>query len=388
MEYKGKSTKAIWGKRRDTQYGSSVYPVFPTTTFAVEKCDDYNRQTDYDDEFYMYHRYGNPTITNVEEKLAQLENAESAVMFGSGMAAVTTTLLTFLSQGDTVAAARAAYGGTYRFLRDIAARFGIKTVFLDNEQLADVDRHVPEAKVVIFESPVNPTTFCAPIEEIVQAAKRIGAISIMDNTFATSVNQSPLELGVDLVIYSATKYIGGHTDVMAGATVGPSKLVEQVYLTLRVLGGILNPLDAYLLDRSLKTYLLRVEAQNINGMKLAEFFEAEPNVQRVLYPGLTSHPQHELAKKQMRGFGSMMSIELADLDKGKQFCDQLQVALNATSLGGVETLVCIPVLTSHVGMNDEELASVGVTQGMVRLSIGLEDAEDLMADFQQSLAAL
>jgi cystathionine beta-lyase/cystathionine gamma-synthase len=381
---KGKSTRSIHG-RRDKQFGSSVYPIFPTTTFAVEKAEDYNRQSNYGDEFYMYHRYGNPTTRNVEEKLAKLENAEDAVLFGSGMAAITTALLTFLSSGDTIVVSRKVYGGTYRFLRDIAPRFGIKAVFLDNDHLSAVERYAPDAKVLYFETPVNPTTECVPIREMAAAAKRIGAVSMIDNTFASPINQNPVDLGVDLVIHSATKYIGGHTDVMAGAVIGAQSLIEKVYGTLKILGGIVNPLDAYLLDRSLKTLKVRVEAQNANAQKVAEFFESEPHVQRVLYPGLKSSPTHAVAQSQMHGFGAMLCIELADFEAAKRFCDHLQVALNATSLGGVETLVCIPVLTSHTNMSDAELDAAGVTRGMVRISIGLEDADDLIEDFKQAL---
>jgi cystathionine beta-lyase/cystathionine gamma-synthase len=383
----GKSTRAIHG-RRDTSYRGGVYPIYQTTTFAVERSEDYDRYIRGEEDFYIYSRYHNPTVRNVEEKLAKLENGEDALMFSSGMAAITSAILAFVQSGDLVAASRRLYGVTYRFLRDVAPKYGIRAVFLDDDDLYRVDQVAPNAKLVYFETPINPTSAVVSIPQVVAAAQQIGAISMMDNTFASPINQNPLDFGVDVVVHSATKYIGGHSDVMAGAVITSKALMKGVRDNLKMFGGCINPLDAYLLDRSLKTLKVRVEGQNANALKLAEFFCAERKVRRVYYPGLPSSPAYAIARQQMHGFGGMLCVELDSLDAAKSLCDSLQVALNATSLGGVETLVSIPVLSSHINMSDDELRAAGVAPGMVRISVGLEDADDLIADFQAALAAI
>lgn len=378
------ATQAVHG-RRDTSFRSANYPIYHSTTFAVARSADYasfGRSRD----VAIYTRYSNPTIRNVEEKLARLEQAEDGVLFASGMAAVTTTLLALLRAGDAMAASARLYGVTHRFLRDVAPRLGVDVRFLDDDELYDLEHYAPTAKLVYFETPVNPTSDCLDIGAVVAAAKRVGALTVMDNTFASPVNQNPLPLGVDLVLHSATKYLGGHSDLMAGAALGPAALIETVHRAMVVFGGCSNPHEAALLDRSLKTLAVRVAAHNQTAQALAEFFATEPKVRQVHYPGLPSSPVHEIARRQMRGFGGMLAIELADLDAASRFCDALEVALNATSLGSVETLVSIPVLTSHLHMSDDELRRAGVTPGTVRISAGLEDLDDLLADFQQALA--
>lgn len=384
---KGKATQAIHG-RRDLSFGSSVFPIYPSTTFAVTKSDDYAKQIVHDEEFYMYTRYANPTTRNVEEKLAQLENGENALLFASGMTAITTTLIACLKLGDKIVAPRSVYGGTYRFLRDLISKFGIRVAFVGAEELLHVDKYHPDARLVYFETPINPTTDCIDIAQVVQAAAKINALTMVDNTFASPINQNPISLGIDLVVHSATKYIGGHTDVMAGAVIGSHKLIEQIHQTLKVLGGIINPIDAYLLDRSLKTLKVRVLHQNESALALAQFFAQEPKVLRVFYPGLPSSQSYSIARSQMRGFGGMLCIELKTPEAAKSFCDRLQIALNATSLGGVESLVSIPALTSHFSMTVDELHSCGLSLGMVRISVGLEDVDDLIEDFKNALATL
>jgi cystathionine beta-lyase/cystathionine gamma-synthase len=380
------ATQAIHG-RRDSSFRSANYPIYNSTTFAVERSADY-AGFGHDRDLAVYTRHGNPTIRNVEEKLARLEQAEDGVLFASGMAAITTTLLVLLRAGDAVAAASRLYGATYRFLRDIAPGLGIDVHFLDVDELYDLEQYAPTVKVVYFETPVNPTSDCLDIRAVVAAARRVGALTVMDNTFASPINQNPLPLGVDLVVHSVTKYLAGHSDLMAGAVLGPAALIEPVYKAMTIFGGCSNPHEAALLDRSLKTLAVRVAAHNQTAQALAEFFAAQPQVRRVHYPGLPSSPVHEIARQQMRGFGGMLAIELADLDAASRFCDALEVALNATSLGSVETLVSIPVLTSHTNISDEELRRAGVTPGTIRISAGLEDVDDLLADFQQALGKL
>lgn len=384
---KGKSTQAIHG-RRDPAYLGGVYPIFQSTTFAVHESDDYYKQAADDEEFYLYTRISNPTIRNVEEKLARLENAEDGILFSSGMAAITSSILAFVRAGDTVVASPRLYGMAYRFLLNIATTLGICVKFLDDDDLYRLDEIAPEAKLVYFETPNNPIVECIDIARAVAAARKTQALVMVDNTFASPINQNPLDLGADIVVQSATKYIGGHSDVTAGAVTASKALIAPIRENRKAFGGCSNPLDAFLLDRSLKTLKVRVEAQNANTQKLAEFFADAPKVKQVFYPGLPSTAAYEIAQKQMRGYGGMLCIELADLDAAKTFCDSLEVGLNATSLGSVETLVSIPVLTSHINISDDDLRAARVTRGMVRISIGLEDVDDLLADFQQALARI
>ncbi len=383
-----KSTRAIHG-RKDKLYRGANFPIYASTTFGVEKSDDYDRYiAGDDDEFYLYTRYSNPTIRNVEEKLAALENAEDALLFSSGMAAITTTILAFMQEGDIIVAQRQLYGMAYRFLRDFVPRLGMETQFVDEDELYQLHKKFPRVKAVYFETPINPTTDCVSIEKVVKSASKAGALTIVDNTFASPINQNPLTLGVDVVVHSATKYIGGHSDIMAGAAISSKKNIKQIREAMKAFGGCINPIDAHLLDRSLKTLQVRVERQNQTAQRLAEFFLRQRKVTRVFYPGIPSSRNYRIAKKQMTGFGGMICIEMKDLKSAKELCDNLKVALNATSLGGVETLVSIPVLTSHIKMSEDELKSANVTGGMVRISVGLEDPDDLITDFRDALEGI
>ncbi len=385
---KSKSTQMIHG-RKDKTYLGANYPIYQSTTFAVSKSDEYDKYINgSDEEFFMYSRYSNPTVRNVEEKIAALENAEDAVLFSSGMAAITTAILSLVEKNETVVAQRRLYGMAYRFLRDIAPKFGIDVHFVDEDRLYALNHEFSKVKVVYFETPINPTTDCISISKTVKAARKAGAITIMDNTFASPINQNPIDLGVDIVVHSATKYIGGHSDIMAGAAAASTKLARVIRETMKAFGGCINPIDAYMLDRSLKTLKVRVEQQNRIAQRLAEFFMRQRKVLQVFYPGLPSSKSYKVAKRQMTGFGGMLCIELADLESAKKFCDSLEIALNATSLGGVETLVSIPVLTSHIKMSSEELKAAKVTEGMVRISVGIEDIDDLILDFKNALAQI
>lgn len=379
---KGKATRAIHG-RRDSQPLGANYPIHTSTTFAVPNSDQYEQDWD---TFHFYTRISNPTIRNVEEKLAALEGGEDAALFSSGMAAIASTILTFVGSGDSVAASRYIYGGTYHLLRDIVPQFGVAVHFLDDDELYNLQEYAPEARLVHFETPVNPTSRCVSIAGVVESARQIGALTTIDSTFASPINQNPLNYGVDIVLHSATKYLGGHSDIMAGAAIGSREHLKRIRERRKLFGGNSNPFEAAMLDRSLKTLKVRVEAHNRSALALAEFFEAQPKVRRVHYPGLPSSPDHGLASSQMSGFGGMLAVELDDLHAAKTFCDSLELALNAVSLGGVDTLVSIPVLATHIRLSDEELAAARVTPGTVRISIGLEDVEDLMADFEQALA--
>jgi cystathionine beta-lyase/cystathionine gamma-synthase len=383
----GTSTLAIHGDLKDKQFRSVVYPIYQTSSFAVEKTDDYQKFIDEVDDFYIYSRYGNPTVKEVEKRLALIENADDSILFSSGMAAITTTILSHVQSGDEIISLSSIYGVTYRFFRDYLPKFGVKVKFFQIEKVDEIEKLIsPKTKLIYFETPVNPTTRIVDIEKIVKFAKREDLTTIIDNTFATPINQNPLDFGVDIVIHSATKYLSGHSDLIIGCVMSSRERIERIRKFKNVFGGNPDPHQAFLLGRSLKTLELRVKRQNENALKLAEFLSSHRKIRKVLYPGLKNHPEHELAKKQMSGFGGMLSFEIdGDLGRTKRFCDSLKVALNATSLGSVETLVSIPVLTSHVGMKKDELERAGISESMVRVSVGIENIEDIVWDFEQAL---
>lgn len=362
-------------------------PVYETTTFVFESAAEVEAYAEGRSSRYLYSRYSNPSIAAVEAKLAAVEGAEAGLVFSSGMAATTTILQTLLSAGDEVICPSGVYGGTLHLLQDVLQRFGVRTRFVSQDDLRRVEGVCgPSTKLVWFESPVNPTLHCVDIASVAKGCRARGVLTVFDNTFASPVNQRPLDLGVDLVMHSATKYLNGHSDVTAGAVVGPATLVGRVERTRRLLGTMLDPLAAVSLAKGLKTLPLRVERHNRNAAAVAAFLEGHPRVTQVLYPGLPSHPDHDIAVRQMRGFGGMVCVEVAGGYAGVcRFFDRLRVFRRAASLGGVESLCSLPVLTSQFGYTDEQLAMAGVTRGMARLSVGLEDPDDLVADLQQAL---
>ena len=386
----GTSTLAIHGDLKDKQFRSVVYPIYQTSTFAVEKSDDYQKFIDEVEDFYIYSRYGNPTVKEVEKRLALIENAEDSILFSSGMSAITTTILSYVQSGDEIISLSSIYGVTYRFFRDYLPNFGVKVKFVELENIDEIEKLITaRTKLIYFETPVNPTTRIIDIEKVVKLAKRENLTTIIDNTFATPINQNPLDLGVDIVLHSATKYLSGHSDLILGCVMSSRERIERIRKFKNVFGGNPDPHQAFLLGRSLKTLELRVKRQNENALQLAEFLSSHRKVRKVFYPGLSTHPEHELAKRQMRGFGGMLSFEIdGDIERAKKFCDSLKVALNATSLGSVETLVSIPILTSHVKMSRDELEKVGISESMVRVSVGIENIEDILWDFEQALDSI
>ena len=386
----GTSTLAIHGDLKDKQFRSVVYPIYQTSTFAVEKSDDYQKFIDEVEDFYIYSRYGNPTVKEVEKRLALIENAEDSILFSSGMSAITTTILSYVQSRDEIISLSSIYGVTYRFFRDYLPNFGVKVKFVELENIDEIEKLITaRTKLIYFETPVNPTTRIIDIEKVVKLAKRENLTTIIDNTFATPINQNPLDLGVDIVLHSATKYLSGHSDLILGCVMSSRERIERIRKFKNVFGGNPDPHQAFLLGRSLKTLELRVKRQNENALQLAEFLSSHRKVRKVFYPGLSTHPEHELAKRQMRGFGGMLSFEIdGDIERAKKFCDSLKVALNATSLGSVETLVSIPILTSHVKMSRDELEKVGISESMVRVSVGIENIEDILWDFEQALDSI
>jgi cystathionine beta-lyase/cystathionine gamma-synthase len=388
------ATRAIHGKKLYAYKGPVAFPIYQTSTYRFDSSDDAVRYAQGDPNVLVYTRYHNPTTTEVEERLALMMGAEQALLFSSGMAAISSAILSVVKAGEEIISTPALYGGTYRFFRDILPRLGITVKYM-NPLRPDslVQLASPQTRLIYFETPTNPTLGIVDIQAVVDAARRAEKtcaakiLTMIDNTFATCLNQKPFDFGVDVIVESATKYLGGHSDLLAGVVASTKKFVKGVHTQLKYFGGSADPLMSYLLYRSLKTFALRVQRQNENAMELASFLERHPKVNRVLYPGLRSHPQHAVAKRQMTGgFGGMVTIELkGGLKAAVRLCDALRVAVNAMSLGGVETLVSIPVYSSHINMTKEELARHGVTPGMVRISVGVEGIEDLKEDFARAL---
>jgi len=335
---------------------------------------------------YIYTRYGNPTLTIAEEKIASLEGAEAAVVTASGMAAISSALLAVLRSGDEVIASHQVYGGTYRLFRDLFPRFGISVRHVESD-LEGIEKLVgPATKALYVETPTNPSLRLVDLRKAAAFARKHGLVSIVDNTFASPALQKPMEMGFDIVVHSATKYLGGHSDIIAGAAAGSRKWMERVRSNVIYLGGSMDPGAAYLLIRGMKTLGVRVAKQCQTAMAVAKFLAKHPKVARVHYPGLPSHPDHGLAKRQMRGFGAMMAFDMkGGVKAARRFCDRVKIFLMAASLGGVESLVVLPIYTSHYRMSLAELKAAGVVPGTVRMSVGLEDAADLIEDLRQAL---
>jgi cystathionine beta-lyase/cystathionine gamma-synthase len=362
-------------------------PIYETTTFVFDNAQEVVAYNEGRSAKYLYSRYTNPTVVTVERKLAALDRAEAALAFSSGQGATTTILLAHLSAGDEVVCSAAIYGGTLHLLQDVLARFGIAPRFVPLDELANPDKlFTARTRLVWFESPVNPTLRCVDIRRLAGACRARDVLSVIDNTFASPINQQPLALGVDLAMQSATKYLNGHSDVTGGVVTGAAALVAPIEKTRRMIGTVMDPQPAYALGRGLKTLPLRVARHNANAQAVAEFLEQHPRVSRVYYPGLPSHPDQALARHQMTGFGGMVCFDLdGRYDLAERVYDRLRVIKRAASLGGVESLISMPVLTSQWGHTDDQLRDAGVTRGMLRLSVGLEDAADLIADLDQAL---
>lgn len=381
------STLTIHGeKEAHFPFGSAAEPIFQTSTFVFKDSDELKKYQEGKIDKYLYTRYGNPTLKLAENKMAVLEGAEAGLVVSSGMAAVATTVLTLCKTGDEMVSTEPIYGGTLHLFKKLFPNLGIKVHFVDPLKLSKAENLINRnTKLIFSETPTNPNLKIADIKKLLKITKKYKLTSVIDNTFATPYNQNPIKLGADIVVHSATKYLGGHSDLVAGVIVGRKKFIKSAVETMKMLGGCLDPLGAFLLLRGLKTLSIRVEKQNQNGMKIAKFLSKHPKVKKVFYPGLPSHPQHQLAKSQMKGFGGMVCFEVLDLKKAIKVMDNLKLFLNATSLGGVESLASIPVLTSHYGFSEKELKRAGVLPGMIRLSCGIEDGDDLIEDLKNAL---
>ena len=362
-------------------------PIYETTTYVFDSAAQVKEYNEGGNKKYLYTRYGNPTVEAVELKLARLEGGEQALIMSSGQAATASAVLGLLNAGDEVVCSAAIYGGTLHLLADMFTKLGVTVRFARLDDFRDPAQILGDkTRVVWFESPINPTLRCVDLAAVAAACRARGVFSVVDNTFASPINQSPLALGIDVVMHSATKYLNGHSDVTAGALIGPRSLLEKMEKVRRMFGTILDPYAAYALGRGLKTLAVRIERHNANAQRVAGWLAQDRRVGRVYYPGLPDHPDHEIASRQMRGFGGMVCIDLGgSYERAARFFDRLKVFQRAASLGGVESLCSLPVLTSQWGHSEEELREAGVTAGMARLSIGLEDADDLIADLDQSL---
>jgi cystathionine beta-lyase/cystathionine gamma-synthase len=362
-------------------------PIYATSTFLFANAAELEAYQQGKGHRYIYSRYANPTVQAAEQKVAALEGGESALLTSSGMAATATALFGLLQSGDEVVCSAAIYGGTLQVIAQHLSRFGVNARFATLEELARPESLCgPKTRLVWFESPINPTLRCVDVAAVAAGCRAKGVLSIVDNTFASPINQQPLTLGVDLVMHSATKYLNGHSDVTAGVLVGSRALIERLGPARKLFGGVLEPASAYALGRGMKTIDVRMARHNDNAMKVATWLSTDARVVAVLYPGLPSHPDHAIARKQMLGFGGMVCFDAGSYEKACRTFDRLQVFKRAASLGGVESLCSLPVLTSQYGFSDEQLKAAGVTKGMLRLSVGLEHVDDLIADLDQALA--
>lgn len=370
--------------------GSITTPIAYSSTFVFDNVADLIAFGKNELDHHEYGRYSNPTRQTVERKLASLEEAERCILFDCGMSAVTSTVFGHCSQGQHFVVTDDAYKQTLNFAANVAPRLGVTATVVPMGDYEAMDRAVGKNTVMIIsESPTNPYLNIADNEKIVAIAKKHGVLSVIDNTFATPHNQRPIAQGIDIVIESTTKYLGGHNDILGGAVCGRDDLIEPIFEWQKVTGGTLDPMSCYLLIRGLKTFGVRIDRLNRNALRIAGWLEKHPRIKRVYYPGLPSHHDHELAKRQMTGFGAVVTIEVdGDLDATLRFIDGLKLCMIGPSLGGPETLITHPALNSYYKLTREERYKLGIIDELVRISVGLEDPDDIIDDFEQSLAAL
>ena len=381
------TTKAIHGGKMLDLHKSVVPPIYQTATFYYDTAEEGARLGQEIPPGYVYTRWANPTTRVLEEKAALLEGAEDGLATAAGMGAVTAAVLAAVRRGDHAIAPSAIYQASYQLFAEFLPAYGIETTVLPDTDVQSYERALkPHTRLLFVETPNNPVLAITDMGKVAALARAHGALTIADNTWATPYNQTPLALGIDVVVHSATKYLGGHHDVMVGVIVGSAEFIKQAKRQVRIFGTTADPFAAWLVIRGLTTLGLRVERQNSNAQRLAEFLAAHPKVEQVYYPGLASHPGHEIAKRQMRGFGGMLSFEVrGGYEPSVRAFDALQVCKRATSLGGTTTLVSHPASISSVHMPREVREAAGITDGLIRVSAGIEDPEDLLEDFEQAL---
>ncbi|MCJ7465544.1 MAG: PLP-dependent aspartate aminotransferase family protein [Maribacter sp.] len=379
MEQRKKGLNTICthtGQLEDKEFKGAVSPLYMGTSYAFDDVD-----------VKRYPRYFNtPNQVGLAKKIAALEHAEAALIFGSGMAAISTTLMAFLQAGDHIVLQKTLYGGTYNLVTEEFVKYGISYSFTDGLQPSDFEDKIQEnTKVIFIETPSNPLLTITDLNGVAKICKKYKLVSMIDNTFASPVNQNPIDFGIDIVIHSATKYMGGHSDILAGAVASTESYMKRIFNLAKNFGGSLSDYTVWLLERSMKTMGIRVRAQNENAERMAAYLDGHKQIARVYYPGLASHPDHQLAKAQMIGFGGMMSFELSSELDSAIFQRSLKLIKSSMSLAGVESTVLSPTLTSHALLSPEERKRQGIADGLIRFSVGIEESEDLIADIEQAL---
>jgi len=387
------ATRAVHAGYRKNEYGALTTPIYQTSTFIFDSAEQGGRRFALEEDGYIYTRLGNPTSSQVEDKLASLENAEAAVAMGSGMGAITSVIWAKVSAKDHIIAAKTLYGCTFAFLNHGLSRFDVDVTFVDTSDPENVRNAMrSNTKIVYLESPANPNMLISDIEEISKIAHEIeGCIVVVDSTYCTPYIQRPLDMGADVVVHSATKYLNGHGDVIAGFAAGKQEFMNQVRLVgiKDMTGSVISPFDSFLINRGMKTLEIRMEKHCSNAQKVAEFLESHPAVESIFYPGLKSFPQYELAKKQMSLPGAMIAFEVkGGLEAGRILMNSVELCSLAVSLGDTETLIQHPASMTHSPYTPEERAVAGISEGLVRLSVGLEDAGDIIDDLKQALDKL
>jgi cystathionine gamma-synthase len=384
-------TQAVWAAEHGPfPHGAAVTPVFGSSTFAYDSLDEWQAVATGRLRGHIYSRNSNPTLAVLEQKMAELDGTEAAAAFATGMAAISSALMALLGQGQRVVSIRDSYGGTNVLFEEFLPRYGIQVSLCDTTDFEQAEDEISKGcDVVYLETPTNPTLKIVDIQRLCSAARGVGAVTITDNTFATPFNQRPASLGSDLVLHSATKFLSGHSDVLAGLVSGRAELVKKVHHFREIAGATLSPEGAYAVLRGMKTLGLRMARHNSNAQVIAEYLLRHPKVEHVLYPGLTSHPGHDIARQQMSGFGGVLSFVPTGGDSALPVVlDALRLAQRAAHLGGVATTAGPPKVTSHVEMTEEERARAGIPENLIRYSVGIEDAADLMADLDQALSLI
>ena len=390
MKKLGLGTTAIHAGTLKNLYGTLAMPIYQTSTFIFDSAEQGGRRFALEEAGYIYTRLGNPTTTVLENKIAALEEGEAGIAMSSGMGAISSTLWTILKAGDHVVTDKTLYGCTFALMNHGLTKFGVEVTFVDTSNLDEVKKAMKEnTRVVYLETPANPNLKIVDLEGVCKVAHtNPNTLVIVDNTFATPYMQRPLKLGVDVVVHSATKYLNGHGDVIAGLVVTNKELADQIrFVGLKdMTGAVLGPQEAYYIIRGLKTFEIRMERHCKNARTIADFLNKHPKVEKVYYPGLESHPGYEIAKKQMKDFGAMISFELkGGFEAGKTLLNNLKLCSLAVSLGDTETLIQHPASMTHSPYTKEEREAAGITDGLVRLSVGLENVEDIIADLEQGL---
>jgi methionine-gamma-lyase len=370
--------------------GSLSVPVYQSAVFAFPDTETGAAINEGDQPGYSYGRKGNPTQTALEKALCELEGYEAALALSSGMAAISATFMTLLKPGDHIIASEQLYAATNSLMDEVLAPWGIDVTYIDGTQIDNFRSAMKDkTKLLYIESPANPTLKLIDIKAAVQCARENGLTVVMDNTFSTPYNQRPLDYGVDIVIHSASKYLGGHGDLIAGVVLGSEESIHQMrWQTNKLLGGVIAPSTAWLVLRGIRTLALRMERHNANALEVARYLEDHPKVSQVYYPGLPSHPQHELAQRQMSGFGGMVAFDVGGAEKGRRLVDNLSLCSLAVSLGNVETLIQHSASMTHASIPQARRLEIGITDGLVRMSVGIERAEDIITDLDQGLAEI